>query len=62
MTQTSGLARSFVVNEKQVDQFGYRIGFVKRTNKSAADFGFTTYVRQFQIYESLQSGLSLIHI
>lgn len=60
MTQVSGLARSFVLNEKQVDQFGYRIGFVKRTNNSSADFGFTTYVRQFQIYESIQSGFMYV--
>lgn len=55
MTQQSAVAQSFVINNKQVDQFGYKALLVKNTNNSKAEFGFTTYLQRFSIYEGMFS-------
>lgn len=49
------LAQSFVVNSTQVDQFGYRVLLIKNTNNSKSEFGFTTYLQKFTIYEGMFS-------
>lgn len=55
MSNQQTLATSFFANKGQVDQFGYKIILRKRTNKSATETGFATYVRHFRLYESLFS-------
>lgn len=51
----NSLATSFFLNKGKVDQFGYKIIFKKRTNKSSTETGFATYVRHFRMYESIFS-------
>lgn len=55
MTQSQTIAQSFIVNNKQVDQFGYRALLIKNTNNSKAEFGFTTYLQRFTMYEDMFS-------
>jgi len=54
------LTQSLVINDKKIDQFGYKVTFYKKTNKSATQVGFTTYVRYFRLYESLMSKFMYI--
>lgn len=51
----NSLATSFFLHKGKVNQFGYKIIFKKRTNKSSTETGFATYVRHFRLYESLFS-------
>ena len=55
MTDSATIAQSFVINNKQVDQFGYRALLIKNTNGSKAQFGFTTYLQRFTVFEGLFS-------
>ena len=55
MSDSGITAQSFVVNDKQVDQFGYKAVLFKNTNNSKAVFGFTTYLQRFTIYEGMFS-------
>jgi len=55
MSQTQSLVQSFVVKKGQIEQFGYKITLIKRTNNSDTETGLTTYARTFRIYESLFS-------
>lgn len=55
MSQQGVVAQSFVINEGQVDQFGYRALLVKNTNNSKAEFNFTTYLQRFSIFEGMFS-------
>lgn len=55
MTEQALAAQSFVINNKLVDQFGYKALLIKNTNNSKAEFGFTTYLQRFTIYEGMFS-------
>lgn len=55
MTAQSVVALPFVINSKQVDQFGYKALLIKNTNNSKAQFNFTTYLQKFSIYEGMFS-------
>lgn len=55
MTAQSVVAQPFVINSKQVDQFGYKALLIKNTNNSKAQFNFTTYLQKFSIYEGMFS-------
>lgn len=55
MTDSAVIAQSFLVNNKQVDQFGYRALLIKNTNNSKAQFGFTTYLQRFTMFEGMFS-------
>lgn len=55
MTAQSVIAQPFVINSKQVDQFGYKALLIKNTNNSKAQFNFTTYLQKFSIYEGMFS-------
>lgn len=55
MTESNVLAQSFVINQNQVDQFGYKALLIKNTNNSKAEFNFTTYLQRFSIFEGMFS-------
>ena len=55
MTEPNVLAQSFVINQNQVDQFGYKALLIKNTNNSKAEFNFTTYLQRFSIFEGMFS-------
>lgn len=55
MTDQNVLAQSFVINQNQVDQFGYKALLIKNTNNSKAEFNFTTYLQRFSIFEGMFS-------
>lgn len=55
MSRQQALVSSYIVKKGQIEQFGYKITLQKRTNNSATETGFTSYVRTFKMYESLFS-------
>lgn len=55
MTTQSVIAQPFVINSRQVDQFGYKALLIKNTNNSKAQFNFTTYLQKFSLYEGMFS-------
>ena len=55
MTEPKVLAQSFIINNKQVDQFGYKALLIKNTNNSKAEFNFTSYLQRFSIFEGMLS-------
>jgi len=55
MTEPKVLAQSFIINNKQVDQFGYKALLIKNTNNSKAEFNFTSYLQRFSIFEGMFS-------
>lgn len=55
MIEQKVLAHSFVINNQQVDQFGYKALLIKNTNNSKAEFNFTSYLQRFTIFEGLFS-------
>ena len=55
MTQQKVLAQSFIINNKQVDQFGYKALLIKNTNNSKAKFNFTSYLQRFTVFEGMFS-------
>ena len=54
------IATSALIKGEQIDQFGYKITLVKRTNGVSTEVGFNTYVRHFKIFESLFSKFTYI--
>lgn len=55
MTQQNIIAQPFVINSRQVDQFGYKALLIKNTNNSKAQFNFTTYLQRFSLFEGMFS-------
>jgi len=55
MTQQNIVAQPFVINNRQVDQFGYKALLIKNTNNSKAQFNFTTYLQRFSLFEGMFS-------
>lgn len=49
------VAQPFIINNKQVDQFGYKALLIKNTNNSKAQFNFTTYLQRFSLFEGMFS-------
>ena len=55
MTTQDIAAQPFIINNKQVDQFGYKALLIKNTNNSRAQFNFTTYLQRFSLFEGMFS-------
>ena len=55
MTAQDVVGQPFIINNKQVDQFGYKALLIKNTNNSKAQFNFTTYLQRFSLFEGMFS-------
>ena len=55
MTAQDIVGQPFIINNKQVDQFGYKALLIKNTNNSKAQFNFTTYLQRFSLFEGMFS-------
>lgn len=60
MTTQDILGQPFIINNKQVDQFGYKALLIKNTNNSKAQFNFTTYLQRFSLFEGMFSKFMYI--